>query len=142
MHRDAAILLVDAQSSFIAQMHGPREPLLARLERLLMLAEMLDLPVIATVEHPVEEKGALPDRLETALPPAAQRFVKKTFDCLAEPPIRAAIESLHRRTIAVAGGETDVCILQSVLALVEAGYRVFLLEDCLFTSEANPAAAL
>ena len=47
-----------------------------------------------------------------------------------------------RRQIAVAGAETDVCILQSTLGLLEAGYEVFLLEDCLSTTEASPGPAL
>ena len=41
----------------------------------------------------------------------------------------------------VAGAETDVCILQSSLGLLEMGLQVFLPEDCIFTSEhhARPA---
>jgi hypothetical protein len=42
----------------------------------------------------------------------------------------------------VAGGETDVCVLQSVLGLIEAGLQVFLLEDALFSSEPNIGPAM
>ena len=50
--------------------------------------------------------------------------------------------ALGRRTVAVAGSETDVCVLFTVLGLLRNGYRVLLLEDCLFTSEPDPGAAL
>ena len=76
------------------------------------------------------------------MPDRSQRFSKKTFDCLADKKIRATLEGLGRRSIAVAGAETDVCVLLSVLALLENGYTVHLLTDCLFSSEANPGPAL
>ncbi len=136
---ETAVLLVDAQTHFLEMMHGAQEPVLARMERLVRFAELLDLPVVVTLEHPVEEKGGLPERLESALPKTTRRFVKTSFDCMAEEPIRKALD---RPCVAVAGGETDVCILQSVLALLDAGYRVFLLEDCLFSSEPDVGPAL
>ncbi len=80
--------------------------------------------------------------LRAALPPDSATFQKSTFDCMAEAPIRAAVEGAGRRHIAVAGAETDVCVLLSVLALRAAGYSVFLLHDCLFSSAADVDAAL
>lgn len=34
-----------------------KEPVMTRLEHLLMLADWMDLPLSATFEHPVEESG-------------------------------------------------------------------------------------
>ena len=42
----------------------------------------------------------------------------------------------------MAGAETDVCVLQSVLGLIEAGQQIFLLEDALFSSEPNIGPAI
>ncbi len=53
-----------------------------------------------------------------------------------------AIEGLAGGQIAVAGGETDDCVLQSVLELIETGQQVFLLEDALFSSEPNVGPAI
>lgn len=135
-------LLIDAQPFFWDSMHGPREPVLARVERLLMLADWLKLPFIATFEHPVETKGWLPERLEKAFPPHGQRFVKRTFNCCSDKPISQAITSSRIKQVAVAGAETDVCVLQSSLGLAGMGLQVFLLEDCVFTSEHQPRPAL
>jgi nicotinamidase-related amidase len=112
-----------------------------RLEQLLRFAALLDLPTIATRERPVAEKGPLPDRLVAALPDDALSFEKSTFDCMAEPDLRAAIEATGCGTIAVAGGETDVCVLLSSLALRREGYEVHLLEDCVFSSTPDTGAA-
>lgn len=122
-------------------MHGNAEPLLARLEHLLQLVSALDLPLLATFEEP-ETKGWLPDRLEVKFPNRASRFTKRTYDCCSEPSILEGIRTLNVRQLAVAGSETDVCVLQSVLSLLRLGWEVFLLEDCLFSSEARPGPAL
>lgn len=138
----AALVLIDVQPLFVDLMHGEHEPLLARLEHLLLLAQTYAIPVIATFEHPVERNGWLPERLERVFPPDGGRFVKQTFNLCSEPEIRAAVEALDREQMIVAGAETDVCVLQSALGLLEMGRRVFLVEDCLFTAEPNDGPAL
>lgn len=142
LHENTLILLVDAQSSFVARMHGAQEPILARIEALLRFAEMLSLPVVATLERPVAVKGPLHERVAAALPPGSTAFEKSTFDALGEIPIRNSLASWQRPQVAVAGAETDVCVLQTVLSLLAAGYQVTLLTDCVFSSEPAPGAAL
>lgn len=134
---DTALLLIDVQPGFLDAMHGEPEPLLRRLERLLRFADMMSMPVIATVERPLEAKGALHERLRVA-----DVFEKWMFSALRETPIRDALSATGCRRVAVAGAETDVCVLQTVLDLREAGYEVVLLTDCVFSSEPDPRAAL
>ncbi|MGI8855876.1 MAG: isochorismatase family protein [Thermomicrobiales bacterium] len=138
----AALILVDAQPFFMDLMHGPQEPVLARQEHLLMLGDQFDIPCIATFEHPVERNGWLPERLERAFPASGRRFIKRTFNLCLEPEIAGAIRALGVEQCIVAGAETDVCVLQSVLGLIDLGYQVFVVEDCLFTHEANDGPAL
>src|ERR687893_1923355 len=138
-----AIVVIDVQPYFLdGWMAGESEPLLARLEFLFALATVYEAPFLATFEQPIETKGWLPQRLEPFFPAHGQRHTKQTFNCCGEPSILAAIGDLGRGQIAVAGGETDVCVLQSVLGLIEVGQQVFLLEDALFSSEPNIGPAI
>jgi nicotinamidase-related amidase len=140
---DLAIVVIDVQPGFLdGWMAGSSEPVLARVELLFGLATVYDLPLLATFEQPVEKKGWLPARLEPYFPAHGQRHTKQTFNCCSEPAILTAIGGLGRAQIAVAGGETDVCVLQSVLGLIAAGKQVFLLEDALFSSEPNVGPAI
>ena len=140
---DLAIVVIDVQPFFLNDwMAGECEPLLARMEFLFALATVYDIPLLATFEQPVETKGWLPQRLEPFFPPHGQRHVKQTFNCCGEPSILAASGDRARGQIAVAGGETEVCVLQSVLGLIDAGRQVFLLEDALFSSEPNVGPAI
>ena len=145
-HSDIGVILIDVQPSFLRYAFPEGgdgcEALLVRLVHLLMLTDWMDLPLIATFEKPVAEHGELPEKLKAVFPPKGQRFVKNFFGCMTEPDIAYAVNELPVKQIAVAGAETDVCILQSVLGLLQMGYQVFLLEDCLFTSEPHPAPAL
>jgi nicotinamidase-related amidase len=118
------------------------EATLTRLEHLLLLAGSYNLQVIATFEHPVERNGWLPERLERVFPAEGQRFVKHSFNLCREQEIRDAVEALGVAQCIVAGAETDVCVLQSVLGLLGLGQQVFLVEDCLFTHERNAGPAL
>jgi nicotinamidase-related amidase len=142
----AGVLIIDAQPLFWNRAFGRskrnREPIMARLENLLMLANWFGLPTIATFEHPTHVNGELPERLRKVFPNHGQCFTKRSYDCTGEAAIRQAIENLPVKQLAVAGAETDVCILQSVLGLMRMGRQVLLLEDCLFSTEANPGPAL
>lgn len=140
------ILLIDAQPGFWRYAFGDdkdrQEPVMVRLEHLLMLADWAELPCLATFEDPVADHGELPERLSTRFPDHGERVTKQTFDCTLEWTMRQAIQRLPVTQWAVAGAETDVCVMQSCLGLLRLGYQVFLLEDCLFTSEPQPAPAL
>ena len=132
---DLAIVLVDVQPYFLKSMCGDSEPLLVRLEQLLIISEWFNLPVLATLEEPVERKGRLPERLQKLFPERGQIFTKQTYNLCGEKEIEASLSDLDRKQLAVVGGETDVCILQSVLGMLSRDYEVFLLEDCLYSSE-------
>jgi nicotinamidase-related amidase len=140
------VLLIDAQPRFweyaFPDGDAGKEPVMMRLEHLLMLAGWLDLPVVATFEDPVAENGELPERLEAVFPASGQRFTKRSYNLTREWTISQALRRLPVRQFAVAGAETDVCVMQSVLGLLCMGYQVFLLEDCLFSTEPNPGPAL
>ena len=140
------VLLIDAQPWFwdsaFPEESACKEAIMVRIEHLLMLADWMEIPVLASFEEPVVKNGELPARLERVFPKNGQKFAKKTYNCMAEPSIRQGIERFHVDQFGVAGAETDVCVLQSVLGLLQMGYTVFLLEDCLFTSETHPAPAM
>lgn len=139
---DVAVLLIDVQPQFVKIMSGNPEPVLARLEQLLLFADIWGIPVLATVEQSRAPSPATIDRLTKAMPAGTKTLTKTRFDATAEPEIAAAIRALGKRQIVVAGCETDVCVLQTVLGLVGSGYEVFLLEDAVFSHEPNVGPAL
>jgi hypothetical protein len=84
------------------------------------------------LERPVDEKGFLPDEIRKHLGAAAKIFEKDFFDITREEEIDHYIVRLNRRQAIVAGCETDVCVLQSCLGLLDRGHEVYVVEDLLF----------
>ena len=67
---------------------------------------------------------------------------KDFFDLNAHDEILGHLNGLKRKQAVVAGSETDVCVLQSCLGLMESGYQVFLVEDLVFSSSPDVGAAV
>jgi nicotinamidase-related amidase len=138
------VLLIDAQPSFVNSMHGDATAVVERVEQLVVHANWWKLPVLATFEHDPERNGWLPESVERVFPEDGLRLVKRRFNCCSEDDIRGALTEMQGKVdqLVVAGAETDVCVLQSVLGAIEMGFQVFLLEDVLFSNEQNVGPAL
>jgi len=55
---------------------------------------------------------------------------KTTFSCCDEPEFIKAINAAGRKNIILCGIETHVCVLQTAIDLLEAGYQPVVIEDC------------
>ena len=135
--------VIDVQDFFLAQIEG--EETRGRMEtNLVNFARLLNyfrIPIIATLERPVRGKGPLPRALEAQLADA-KLFEKDFFDLTKEDNIRDHLARLNKKQVIVAGCETDVCVLQSCLGLIDLGFEVFVVEDLIFSSARDVTAAL
>jgi nicotinamidase-related amidase len=71
----------------------------------------------------------LPEFLEL-IPPAVV-FDKRFYSPFTEPHFHPFLQNRHIDAIVVTGGETDVCVLATVLDAVDLGYRVVIASDAL-----------
>jgi nicotinamidase-related amidase len=112
-HADCVVVVIDVQKGFGSPQ--PRE----RLMWLVSLARALDVPIVATEEDP-ERFGA------SEVQPA---IVKPTFGLAGTPEILSAVLATGRSCAVLVGFETDVCVFQSAVGLLDAGLRVLVVED-------------
>jgi nicotinamidase-related amidase len=135
--------LIDVQEFFLAQLAEPeRARIVAGSRSLVRLLGFFRIPLLVTLERPVERKGALPGEIAAQLGPRAEIHEKDYFDLTRESAIADRLAALERPQVIVGGSETDVCVLQSCLGLRRLGYQVFVVEELLFSSAANVDAAL
>ena len=147
--------IIDVQSFFLAQLgKRDRSRIVANTANLARLLGYFEIPIVATVERPVDRKGLLPkqigkhlsdhpgDHLGDHLGDRAVILEKSTFDLCKEKTVRRHLARLNKKQVIVAGCETDVCVLQSCLGLLSLGYEVYLVEEALFSSSRNVAAAI
>jgi nicotinamidase-related amidase len=62
---------------------------------------------------------------------------KTAFSCCDEPEFIRTLSQMHKQFILVAGIESHVCVLQTVIDLLERGYLPVLVEDCVSSRKAN-----
>ena len=136
-------LIIDAQEFFLAQLvKGARAKIRANTINFVRLLAYFQVPMVVTLEKPVEHKGRLPEDISDQLSDTAQTFEKNFFDLTKEKEIKQHLGRLKKRQAIVAGCETDVCVLQSCLGLLSLGYEVYVVEELLFSSSRNVGSAI
>lgn len=135
--------IIDYQDCFLEQLEPRSRARLGRnMASFARLLAYLRIPTIVTLERPVDRKGAVPPRFKATLGSATKVFEKSFFDLTKEKPIRTYLKGLKKKQIVVAGCETDVCVLQSCLGLLDLGFDVFAVEELLFSSTSRTDVAL
>ncbi len=124
---DTGLLVVDVQEKLIAvQPAGDRTVWNAR--RLLDGAKLLDVQSAATEQYPEKLGPTVPDLATRLSAPAASKLA---FSCRTCDDIfsRWRASGIHR--ILVCGIETHVCVQQTVLDLLSAGFQVNVAVDAI-----------
>jgi nicotinamidase-related amidase len=135
--------IIDVQGFFLSQVNKRlRSKIRTNTKNFARLLGYFRIPVVVTHERPVDDKGTLPQEIRKRLGDRAKTFEKSFFDLTKEKKIRAHIKHLRKKQVIVAGCETDVCVLQSCLGLLNLGYEVYLVEELLFSSARNVDAAI
>ncbi len=133
----AVLLLIDLQERLMPAIQD-NETIVARAVRLAEAAQLLGVPVCATEQNPA---GLGP----TVAPLAAYPRVvlsKTAFSAVDDPGFLALLPS-GAGDVVVAGCEAHVCVLQTVIGLLDCGHRVFVAADAVGSRDpADKAAAL
>lgn len=135
---DSVLVVVDVQPGFLARpWFTPADTAssasaLARIAWLVALAARLGIPVVATEEEP-ERHGGTDAGVAARLPSGAPVLRKPTFGLTRTPEILAAVRATERGTAVVVGCETDVCVAQSAIGLLEEGFASVVVDDATFS---------
>lgn len=130
------LVLIDLQGKLVHMVHRP-EMVLEAARRLLKLADLCKVPVVLTEQYP-KGIGVTEPSIRAgfdALSGPRFHLEKTSFGCCGDPRFGAMLDEARpglgpgRRQLVVAGIETHVCVLQTVLALREAGEEVHLAWD-------------
>ena len=123
-----ALLVVDIQENLMRVIHV-KEEVAKNTALLIRVAKVLDIPVVATTQY-VARIGPFVPEVAEALGelPALDKF---EFGCFNNETIKAAVKRLPPavNTLIVCGVETHICIYQTVLGALMAGYRVWVAAD-------------
>jgi Isochorismatase family len=135
--------LIDVQPFFLSQLEKRlRSRLLTNAKNFVRLLGYFKIPLIVTIERPIDQKGPFPKSLAEHLGERAEIHEKDFFDLTKEKAIATRLARLKKKQIIVAGCETDVCVVQSCLGLIGLGYDVFVVDELVFSGSRNVDAAI
>jgi nicotinamidase-related amidase len=119
----SCLLVIDVQTRLMPAI-ADGTAVVANVRRLLQAAHLFSVPVVLTEQNAAGLGQTLP---ELGAPRPAAIVPKMTFDaCRAEGFLTGLA---GRADMVVAGCETHVCVLQTVLGLLATGRRVHLVRD-------------
>ena len=126
---NSALVIIDVQQRLAAAMpSGVRERVVQQIGILLAAAELLSVPVIVTEQYP-KGLGPTEQELINSLKGKAPVIEKTNFSCVKADGFNSALELAACKQVILTGMETHICVLQTALDLIEAGYEVFVVED-------------
>ena len=128
---NAQLVVVDVQEKLCRAME-PKvlEQLTGNISILLDAAAELGLPAIATEQYVKGLGATLPALREKLTAPSLE---KMTFSCCGGEGFLDALAKSGRRQVILTGMETHVCVLQTALELLSAGYVVHLVSDAVMS---------
>jgi nicotinamidase-related amidase len=127
---DAVLIVVDIQERLVPAIHPELyERSLRNMKIVIETAGTLGLPILLTEQYPRGLGKTVPD-VAKALEGKPHRLIEKvTFSCARDEGFLAALSEKGRRQVVLVGMETHVCVYQTSVDLVNAGYEVFVLDD-------------
>jgi len=131
---NTAAVIIDIQERLYPHMDN-REELERNVGILIKGLHLLKVPLLITEQY---SKGlgktipAISEGLENFEP-----IEKISFSCCDESRFQKELNILNKKFVILAGIETHVCVLQTVLDLIDSGFHPVLVEDCVSSRKEN-----
>jgi nicotinamidase-related amidase len=137
---EAVLVIVDIQERLAAVM-ADRQRVVDNCLHLIEISKLLNIPVLLNEQYP-KGLGPTVKEIREALEPY-EPLDKMTFSCCRGGSFLSALAASSRKKVILAGMETHVCVLQTVIDLLKAGYPVHLVGDatCSRTPDNSSAGA-
>lgn len=134
---DTAAVVVDMQERLLPHIFQWEQTLQNSL-KLIEGLQVLSVPVVVTQQY---TKGLGPtDASIVNKITAFSHIEKNSFSCYGEPAFRQKLTVLGRKNIILCGIESHVCVLQTCLDLIDAGYLPVVVEDCVSSRKPSDMA--
>ncbi|MFS1468049.1 hydrolase [Vibrio splendidus] len=126
--QNTGLVVVDVQGK-LARLVDESDTLISNCGKLIKGAQVLGLPIISLEQNP-EKLGATVDELNDLLSDA-KPIPKFTFNACDEPKFVEAVQVKDVDTWLVCGIEAHICVYQTAMGLLDLGYKVQVVGDCI-----------
>jgi nicotinamidase-related amidase len=127
-------LIIDIQEKLFPHIHN-NEQLLQNSITLIKGLKLLEIPFILNEQYPKGLGHTIKPIKELLEDEAA--YEKVTFSCCQTEATMQAIKNRDKKFVIIFGVEAHVCVLQSVIDLLEAGLTPVLVTNCIDSRDSN-----
>jgi nicotinamidase-related amidase len=124
--KDSLLLVIDFQAAMLKVIES-WEQTAGKVNQLIQAAHALAIPLLVTEQYRKGLGETIPEVARQMKSPTV--FHKEHFSACLERDFLATLGSFDRAKIVIVGMETHVCVLQTGLDLIKAGYQVHLVAD-------------
>ncbi|WP_426357385.1 hydrolase [Pseudocolwellia sp. HL-MZ19] len=125
---NTGLIVVDIQGKLARLVHDS-DALISNCEKLIEGAQAIELPVILLEQNP-GKLGSTVNELNDLLNHITP-ITKFTFNACESTDFLNSVKASHVDTWLVCGIEAHICVYQTAKGLVEQGYKVELVSDCI-----------
>ena len=126
--KSAALVVLDLQAKLVPAIFEPQR-VIRNTQLLLRLARILDIPTVLTSHYTKGLGSIIPEIVEFA--PGIGPIEKTSFGCFGEPDFLRQLKQRapEARSLLIAGVESHICVMQTALGAMAAGYLVHVAAD-------------
>ena len=134
LKENTAGLLIDIQERLYPHIHD-HEAIAKNAGILVEGLKIMGVPVMVTQQYTRGLGPTIPGLQDMI---SDYPLIEKTsFSCCDEPEFIKILAETHKQFILIAGIESHVCVLQTVIDLLERGYQPVVVEDCISSRKIN-----
>lgn len=123
--RNSGLLLIDVQERLMPVIHQ-KEGVISAINKLLSGMKLLKIPIWVTEQYP---KGLGTTDQRVNIPAKAQVVEKIHFSGLQDNALLKSLKSDGIENLVICGVETHICVLQTALDALDAGFNVHVVAD-------------
>lgn len=123
---ETVLVVVDVQEPFLGSIFE-RDRVVSNVVKLVEAANVLDVPVVTTLQYPEKMGDVIPELAEVL--PDTDRIDKTAFSCCGAKSFVNKLEQLGRHAVLLCGVETHICLNQTAHDLLILGYKVHIAAD-------------
>ncbi len=123
---DSALVLIDVQERLVPAIFE-HERTVRACRRILRVAQLLGVPIVATEQNP-RGLGPTVASLKEVLG-GTEPIAKMEFSCFGSPAFVDVVLELNRPNLLLCGIESHICVYQTAIDALRAGYNVSVLVD-------------
>lgn len=124
---DTILVVIDVQESLV-RMLNKQEPVVKASSTLVRAMDIMGIPIIITEQYP-QGLGKTVYDISTIIDNSTCIIEKTAFSAMQTNEFVEKIRSYNKKNVIICGIETHICVYQTVVELLNAGYNTVVAKD-------------